>query len=225
MKTIRFLQVAIAQFEMNNKLGGYYHCSIGLDLDTNELTRLYPVQLNTMYKHCVYDIQVEPMTCKRERSYKPIKIRFLRKQQREDTDALLNRIPVTTIDRLNDDRLSMGVIDASKKKILVQTNMQEVYCTQALLFDDLNIPQPVIRSHADTVHKDIRIQFEDKRTDQGYRNLSYNESHFYIGLERNGALPKTYNGPQWNRLIVGNLRNHRSTFIGLCLFKGNYLEA
>jgi hypothetical protein len=33
MQTIRFLQIAIAQFEMNNKLGGYYHCSIGLDLE------------------------------------------------------------------------------------------------------------------------------------------------------------------------------------------------
>ncbi len=64
---------------MNNKLGGYYHCSIGLDLDTNQLTRLYPVGLNTMYKHCKYEIQVEPMTCKRENSYKPVRTRFIGK--------------------------------------------------------------------------------------------------------------------------------------------------
>ena len=219
MQTIRFLQIAIAQFEMNNKLGGYYHCSIGLNLDTNELTRLYPVAVNSMYKHCKYEIQVEPMTCRREHSYKPVRIRFIGKQQREETDLLLNKIPITTIDRLNDDRLSMGIVDASSKKLLVQTNMQEVYATQSCLFDDVAIAKPIIRSHADSVHKDIRIQFEDKRTDQGYRNLSYNESHFYIGLERNGSLPTTYNSSKWDRLIVGNLRNHRSTFIGLCLFK------
>jgi hypothetical protein len=113
----------------------------------------------------------------------------------------------------------MGIVDASSKKLLVQTNMQEVYATQSCLFDDVAVAKPIIRSHADSVHKDIRIQFADKRTDQGYRNLSYNESHFYIGLERNGCLPDTYNSSKWNRLIVGNLRNHRSTFIGLCLFK------
>lgn len=221
MQTIRFLQVAIAQFEMNNKLGDYYHCSIGLDLNTNELVRLYPVALNTMYKHCKYDIQVEPMTCRRERSYRPVRINYIGKQDRKETDLMLNKIPITTVDTLNDERLSMGIVDASSKKLLVQTNMQEVYATQSSLFDDVAVATPKIRSHADSVHKDIRIQFADKNTDQGYRNLSYNESHFYIGLERNGCLPNTYNMPHWNRLIVGNLRNHRSTFIGLCLFKSN----
>jgi len=134
---------------------------------------------------------------------------------------MLNKIAVTTVDTLNEYRLSMGIVDASSKKLLVQTNMQEVYATQASLFDDVAVAKPIIRSHADSVHKDIRIQFADKETDQGYRNLSYNESHFYIGLERNGSLPNTYSMPHWNRLIVGNLRNHRSTFIGLCLFKSN----
>ncbi len=137
-----FVSGVVAQFEMNNKLGGYYHCSIGLDLDTNQLTRLYPVGLNTMYKHCKYEIQVEPMTCKRENSYKPVRTRFIGKQQREETDLLLNRIPITTIDRLNDDRLSMGIVDASSKKLLVQTNMQEVYATQSCLFDDVAIAKP-----------------------------------------------------------------------------------
>ena len=220
MHTIRFLQVAIAQREWNTKLGGFYHCSIGVDVDTNELTRLYPIAPGTMWKHKIYQIQVEPMTCRRERSYKPISIKYLRQQTQEETNAMLNKIPLTSIDQLNDDRLSMGVVDVSQKRLTVCTNMQEVYQTQTSLFcDDVAILPPPIRSHADVVHKDVRIHFADKRLKQGYRDLSYNESHFYIGLERNGTLPKTYDGTHWDRLIVGNLRNHRSTFIGLCLFK------
>lgn len=223
MKTIRFLQVAIAQREWNTKLGGFYHCSIGIDVDTNELTRLYPIAPLTMWKHKIYEIQVEPMTCRRERSYKPIRTRYIKQQTQQETNAILNKIPLTTIDYLNDNKLSMGVIDASEKRLLVQTNMQEVHTTQTLLFDfEDTITKPMIRSHADVVHKDIRIHIADKKTKQGYRDLSYNESHFYTGLERNGVLPKTYDGAHWDRLIVGNLRNHRSTFIGLCLFKSKH---
>lgn len=220
MKTIRFLQVAIAQREWNTKLRGFYHCSIGIDVDTNELTRLYPIAPSTMWKHKIYEIQVEPMTCRRERSYKPIRTRYVKEQTQQETNVMLNKIPLTTIDHLNEDRLSMGVVDVSQKRLTVSTNMQEVYETQISLFcDDTAVMPPLVRSHADVVHKDIRIHFADSRLKQGYRDLSYNESHFYIGLERNGVLPKTYDGAHWDRLIVGNLRNHRSTFIGLCLFK------
>ena len=107
MHTIRFLQVAIAQREWNTKLGGFYHCSIGVDVDTNELTRLYPIAPGTMWKHKIYQIQVEPMTCRRERSYKPISIKYLRQQTQEETNAMLNKIPLTSIDQLNDDNINI----------------------------------------------------------------------------------------------------------------------
>ena len=71
---IKFLQIAIAQWEHNNKLKGYFHCTIGVNLDTNELTRIYPVELFKMRKNGVYIIEVEPMNCHRENSYKPIHI-------------------------------------------------------------------------------------------------------------------------------------------------------
>lgn len=223
MKTINFLQVAVAQREWNTKLKGFYHCSIGIDVDTNELTRLYPIAVGTMWKHKIYAIQVEPMTCRRERSYKPVKIKYVREQTQQETNAMLNKIPLTTIEHLNNERYSMGVVDVSKKRLTVCTNMQEVYHTQTSLFcDDVQRILPKMRSHADVVHKDIRIHFDDKQVKQGYRDLSYNESHFYIGLEKNGTLPKTYDAAHWDKLIVGNLRNHRSTFIGLCLFKSKH---
>ncbi len=41
---IKFLQIAIAQWEHNNKLKGVFHCTIGLNLDSNELVRMYPVE-------------------------------------------------------------------------------------------------------------------------------------------------------------------------------------
>jgi hypothetical protein len=64
---IKFLQIAIAQWEHNNKLKGYFHCTIGVNLDTNELTRIYPVELFKMRKNGVYIIDVEPMNCHREK--------------------------------------------------------------------------------------------------------------------------------------------------------------
>ena len=99
MQTIKFLQIAIAQDEYNKKYNDFFHCSIGLNLETNQLTRIYPVQKSSMYKHCVYDIEVEPMSCRRERSFKPIKMRFLYKIDPQKTNELLNKIEVQSIEK------------------------------------------------------------------------------------------------------------------------------
>lgn len=221
MTKIRFLQIAIAQDEYNKKLGDFFHCSIGLNLDTKELTRIYPVDRYSMYKHCVYDIEVEPMTCRRERSYKPIKIRFLYKQEPQLTTDLLNTLKVESIEQLNDTKVSMGIVDVTHKKIIVESNDHEFYDNQLCAFDESVIIKPMKTNHAARVRKDIKIKFRASDTKQGYHELKYHEEHFYVGLERNGKLPTYYDTPKWNRLLVGNLRNHRNVFIGLCLFKSN----
>lgn len=33
------------------------------------------------------------------------------------------------------------------------------------------------------------------------------------------TIPNYYNSNKYNKMIVGNLRNHRNVFIGLCMFK------
>lgn len=220
MKRIKFLQVAIAQKELNRKYDEFYHCSIGVNLETNELTRLYPIEVYSMRKNHIYDIEVEPMTCRRENSYKPIKWRWVKEIDRSHTTSILNNIPLTTIDQLNESKYSMGVVDVSEKRLFVHTNEHEVYATQYSLFQqEGSTTQLAPTNYAEQVHKDIRIRFKDSDTKQGYRELGYHENHFFVGLEKNKMLPTTYDKPEWNRLIVGNLRNHRSTFIGLCLFK------
>jgi hypothetical protein len=217
---IKFLQVAIAQKELNRKYDEFYHCSIGVNLETNELTRLYPVGVNAMRKNHVYEITVEPMTCRRENSYRPIKITWIKEIHRNQTTGILNRIPLTTIDKLNTIHHSMGVVDVSEKRLFVHTNEHEVHATQYSLFEnEFSTVKVAPTNYAEQVHKDIRIRFKDNDTKQQYREISYHENHFFVGLEKNGVLPVYYDSNEWNRLIVGNLRNHRSTFIGLCLFK------
>lgn len=219
---IKFLQVAIAQKELNRKYDEFYHCSIGVNLETNELTRLYPVGLYSMRKNHVYDIEVEPMTCRRENSYKPVSYKWVKEIERSHTTAILNNIPVTTIDQLNECKYSMGVVDVSEKRLFVHTNEHEVHATQYCLFENqFDTVEVAPTNYAEQVHKDIIIRFKDDDTKQGYREIGYHENHFYRGLEKNGVLPEYYNGKQWNRLIVGNMRNHRNVFIGLCLFKTN----
>jgi hypothetical protein len=85
---IKFLQVAIAQWEHNNKLKGVFHCTIGVNLDTNELVRIYPIEMYKMRKHGVYIVDVEPMTCKRENSFKPIYIKQVGLYTKEQTDCV-----------------------------------------------------------------------------------------------------------------------------------------
>jgi hypothetical protein len=220
--TINFLQIAIAQWEHNNKLKGTFHCTIGLNIDTFELVRLYPVDLWAMRKNCLYNIEVEPMTCKRENSFKPIAINQIGIYTSEQTTNFLNRLPVTSIEELNKNKLSMGIIDVSNKLITVETNQNYVEDSQFDLFEDTEhskIKSLDDKSFSAKIKKDIRIKFPAKDTIQGYRNLSYNEFHFFIGLSKNGSIPNYYNKPEWSKMIVGNMRNHRSTFIGLCLFK------
>jgi hypothetical protein len=219
---IKFLQIAIAQWEHNNKLKGVFHCTIGVNLNTNELVRIYPINLNQMYKHNVYEIEVEEMTCRRENSFKPISIKQLYKIDQLKTNEILNSINLTTISELNNNKLSMGIIDVSNKQIVVETNLNYVNDTQCDLFSgtEHSIEKSLDnKSYSNMVKKDIRIKFQTNETQQGFRDLSYNENHFFVGLEKNGSLPKFYQKDEWNRMIVGNLRNHRSTFIGLCLFK------
>jgi hypothetical protein len=219
---INFLQVAIAQWEHNNKLKGVFHCTIGVNLETNELVRIYPINCNEMYKHNVYEIDVEPMTCRRENSFKPISIKNLCKIDKSKTDKILNQINLTTISELNDNKLSMGIIDVTGKQIVVETNANYINDTQCDLFSgtEHSIEKRLDnKSYSNMVKKDIRIKFQTDETLKGYRDLSYNENHFFVGLEKNGSLPSFYQKQEWNRMIVGNLRNHRSTFIGLCLFK------
>lgn len=219
---IKFLQVAIAQWEHNNKLKGVFHCTIGVNLETNELIRIYPINCNEMFKHYVYEIEVEPMTCRRENSFKPISIKNLYKMDKLQTNKILNQINLTSIFELNNNKLSMGIIDVTGKQIVVETNENYINDTQCDLFagTEYSVEKSLDnKSYSNMVKKDIRIKFHTDETMQGYRDLSYNENHFFVGLEKNGSLPSFYQKKEWDRMIVGNLRNHRSTFIGLCLFK------
>lgn len=227
MQTIRFLQVAIAQWEHNNKLKGVFHCTIGVNLDTNELVRVYPIEEYKMRKHGVYLMDVEPMTCRRENSYKPIKFHQIGLLDKSETQQILNRIPVTTIAQLNHDKLSMGVISIKNKIIRVETNENYINDTQCDLFDGTEYAKECSlsgKSYSNKIKKDIRIKFPSNDTKQGYRDLSYNEHHFFVGLERHGSIPSYYHKKVYDKMIVGNLRNHRSTFIGLCMFKSEPLK-
>ena len=219
---IEFLQVAIAQWEHNNKLKDVFHCTIGVDLKTNELVRMYPVEMYKMQKHGVYLVEVEPMTCKRENSFKPISVEKISMFHRDKTNQILNNISTTTINDLNENKLSMGVIDITNKTIRVELNEHFVNDTQFDLFaeTEYSIQKSLSnKSYSSFLKKDIRVKFPTKETIQGFRDLSYNEHHFFVGIEKNGSLPNYYNTNQYNKMIVGNLRNHRSTFIGLCMFK------
>lgn len=222
MKTIKFLQVAIAQWEHNNKLKGVFHCTIGVNLDTNELVRVYPIEEYKMRKHGVYIMEVEQMTCKRENSYKPIRFKQVGLLDKLETQEILNNIEVTTINSLNENKLSMGVINIKNKVIRVETNENYINDTQYDLFEDTEYSIETSldkKSYSNKIKKDIRVKFPTNETQQGYRDLSYNEHHFFVGLERNGSIPSYYNKQVYDKMIVGNLRNHRSTFIGLCMFK------
>jgi len=220
---INFLQVAIAQWEHNNKLKNKFHCTIGLNIDTNELVRMYPVERFKMRKHEIYNVEVEPMTCKRERSFKPIRMFKIGQLKEQQTNTLLNQISITTIDSLNTNKLSMGIIDINNKHIHIETNENYVNDSQYDLFEHTEyskVNSLCDKSYSNQLKKDIRIKFADTDTKQGYRDLSYNEHHFFVGLDKNNSIPVYYNTNLYNRMIVGNLRNHRNVFIGLCMFKG-----
>ena len=219
---INFLQIAISQWEHNNKLKGYFHCTIGINLDTYELTRIYPVERHRMRKNYIYSIEVEPMTCKRENSYKPININQVGFMNREEVNEILNDLKTSSIKYMNDNKLSMGIINIPNKTIRVETNRSYVEDSQFDLFENTQyskLKSIENKSYSSKIKKDIRIKFLSEDTMQGYRDLSYNEHHFYIGLEKNGLIPNYYNSNKYNKMIVGNLRNHRNVFIGLCMFK------
>jgi hypothetical protein len=183
---------------------------------------MYPVEMYKMQKHGVYEVTVEPMTCRRENSFRPLKIKQVGLFKKEQTQMILNKIKLTTIDTLNSNHLSMGVVDITDKKIMVVTSKNYVNDSQFDLFEgtEYSIKESLKnKSYSNKLYKDIRILYPTDETKQGYRDLSYNEHHFFVGLEKNGSVPDYYNTNAYNRMIIGNLRNHRNVFIGLCMFK------
>ena len=112
----------------------------------------------------------------------------------------------------------MAIAKLAYNKIILAT-IQQPKVLLALLFLSDTLIGLENKSYSSKIKKDIRIKFPTKETTQGFRDLSYNEYHFFVGLERNGSIPTYYNNQTYNRMIIGNLRNHRSTFIGLCMFK------
>ena len=89
-----------------------------------------------MQKHGVYEVTVEPMTCRRENSYKPLKVKQVSLFKKEQTQMILNKIKLTTIDTLNANHLSMGVIDITYKKIghfKKQLGSETVECDMRIL--------------------------------------------------------------------------------------------
>ena len=60
-----------------------------------------------MRKHEIWNVEVEPMTCRRERSYKPLSMFMTKKLDGKETTEMLNNITLTNIDTLNKEKLSM----------------------------------------------------------------------------------------------------------------------
>ena len=153
----------------------------------------------------------------------PISIEEIGVYDRLKTNQILNSIKTTSINEMNECKLSMGVIDVSNKVLKIETNQNYVDDSQFDLFEETEFSKVKSlenKSYSAKVKKDIRVKFPTNETMQGFRDLSYNEFHFFVGIEKNGNIPEYYNGFAYNKMIVGNMRNHRSTFIGLCLFKG-----
>ena len=84
--------------------------------------------------------------------------------------------------KMNNNRISMGIIDVSDKIIKVETNFNYIEDSQFDLFEDTcnsKIKSIQNKSFSAKIKKDIRVKFPTKETAQGYRDISYNENHFY----------------------------------------------
>lgn len=219
--------------EQSKKYGGTFSCSLGFSPKLQSLVRIYPIPLTHMKMWEMYQIEVEKnIRDSREESYKigsktkyenwsgfEKDIILVKKFKKQDVFSLISffGLHTSTIDDLNKNKKSIGVIKIDSVRCYWNTNERFIDTSQLTLFNDINDELDTYTK--DTKRYEARITF---RSNNKVHDLQINEWGVYEFLRKFQGKYKVDDAfKYWNNasyLLIGNLHSHRNVWSVLNFF-------
>lgn len=230
MERIRYCVLAKSIPEYSKRDGTLYTCSIGYSPQKG-LIRVYPLPIKSMNKWEVWEMPIEKN--KRDTRIESWKLAsYSRKEDfiGLDEDAKCVGLDVgkssikylsdyiyPSISRMNELRVSVGLIKADHVKPYWKANERYIDTQQYGMFDDVEIAD-FARYTKDTKDKEARIKFRDM---DGLHDLQLNTWGVYEYARKfkadNGAF--RFIGPGKDEyLLLGNMHSYRNNWIALEMF-------
>jgi hypothetical protein len=223
--------------EYSKRDGTLYTCSIGLSPELG-LIRIYPLPPTGMKKWGIYELDVERnKRDSRKESWKLSSysrkenwtsftddVMFLRMANKSKVLSYLANYISPSISELNKERKSIGLIKADHIYGYWDVNKKFVNTSQVGMFEDVELAW--FASYTKTTkQKESRVKFIDA---DGKHDLQLNEWGLYEYQRKFGAKEDAFrfiNKGNSNYLMVGNMHNYRSTWIGMTTFNLNVEES
>lgn len=217
--TIKFCLIVKTVPEWNNKHKNLYTCSIGFSPELG-LIRVYPLPITGMRSGYVYEIEVEKRKIdSRKSSYELVGIKNNRLFFNEvgvfkmsDIGKYLLRYRHCSIDDLNKNRESIGIIPIERYRIYWDVQDRYINTSQIGLFEDVQVAD-FVKFTKEARQKEARILFYDA---DGKHDLQYNDWSVTEYARKfqfdNNAFRFIENK---NHILVGNMLQYQSSWMAL----------
>ncbi len=236
-RKIRYILITKTVPEHSKRDNTLYTCSIGISPELG-LIRLYPLPPTGMHKYGIYELEVERnKRDSRQSSWKLSSysrkeewtnfnedLKYIGQSNEIEIGRYLANYIYPSISKLNELRLSIGVIDVTDFLAYWDINKTFINSCQVGMFEDVELAWFTNYTKS-TKEKDLRIKFKDG---DGLHNIQYNEWHYYLGQDKYGAsaeILNPLNNKKRNLLLIGNMLQFQNTWIGLGKFKGSVQQS
>jgi hypothetical protein len=204
--------------EWNNKHKRLYTCTIGYSHELG-LIRLYPMPINGGNSGYLYVCEVRKRkTDSRKESYELIgDMHELRPFKKDNLNKILIENYVEpSIDSLNSDRKSIGILKLDNCNAQWQTEERFLLNGQVGMFEDVQLAD--FTNYTKESHsKSARMIFKDA---DGLHNLQYNAWDVYEYARKFGHDKDAFRFVKnASHLIVGNMLSHRNKWLALKAFR------
>jgi len=219
--------------EFSKKDGTVYTCSLGYSPQKG-LIRVYPLPISGIDKWGVYEIPIERnKRDSRKESFKlasysrkedfigldkDVHLKSYVKNKFEFQQQALSKYIYPSISKMNELRISVGLVKADSFKLFWETNKRFINTKQYGMFEDVEISTHTIYTK-ETKLKESRIMFSDE---DGKHNLQFNEWQFYEFQRKAGATKEAFRHHKpsdESYILLGNMNARRNIWIGLGIFE------
>jgi len=231
-KTIHYTLLAKSVPEFDKRDGKLYTCSLGYTPSMGVI-RVYPLPLVGMKKWHTYEIQVEKnKRDSRSASWKLSSYtrhdnwvdfskdcKLVGVANKTKVVQYLQSITTPSIDVLNKERRSIGLISCNAINPYWDSNSRFINTSQIGMFDDVEIAS-FTEYTKEKREKSARITFVDG---DGKHDLQLNEWQYYEYQRKFGAKKDAFrwiNPSDNNILLLGNMLQYQNNWMVLGVFKG-----
>lgn len=233
-KTIDYILFARSIPEYSKRYSGLFSCSLGYSPTLKELVRVYPIPITTMRMWEMYRMEVEKNKLdSRQESFKlksytkyegwygfDKDVIYMAKYSKADVFNLLTMMNLcsSTIDELNKNKKSIGIIKIDAIKCYWDVNERYVNSNQLGLFEDVGFAEWTSYTK-ESKQLEARVQFISNNKTHDLQINEWGVYEFYRKFSGQYNVNDAFkNWQKAQYLLIGNLHSHRNTWSVLNYF-------